>query len=106
MLLRFITEGFCKMFKFDKDTMPYHITNLVFYLFTLAVLGFIYYYAFLPPILEVTTADFFANFGVGEAVGVFFFLIVILIPLMVLYGAIYHLYRIITFNRRRDTAAG
>ncbi len=92
------------MFKFDRDTMPYHISNLVFYLFTLAVLGLIYYYAFLPPILEVTTADFFANFGIGEAVGVFFFLIVIIIPLMVLFGAVYHLYKIITFNKNRNTA--
>lgn len=93
------------MFKFDKDTIPYHISNLVFYVFTLAVLGFIYYYAFLPPILEVTGEEFFANFGLGEAVGILFFLIVIIIPLMVLFGAIYHSYKIITFNKSRKTAA-
>ncbi|MCD2138954.1 hypothetical protein [Salinicoccus halitifaciens] len=93
------------MFKFDKGTVPYHISNLVFYVFTLAVLGLIYYYAFLPPILEVTTAEFFANFGIGEAVGAFFFLIVILIPLLVLFGAVYHLYKLITHGRDRKTAA-
>lgn len=93
------------MFKFDKDTIPYHISNLIFYLFSLAFLGFLFYFAFLPPLVEVTTAEMFANFGFGEAVGVLFFLIVVIIPLLVLYGAIYHLYKLITYNKSSKTAS-
>lgn len=91
------------MFKFDRDTIPYHISNMVFYVLTLVFLGFLFYFAFLPPILEVTTAELFANFGIGEAVGLLFFLIVVLIPLLVLYGAIYHLYKLVTYNKHSTT---
>lgn len=90
------------MFKFDRDTIPYHISNLIFYLFSLVVLGFLFYFAFLPPLLDAT--NLFANFGIGEAIGMFFFLIVVIIPLLVLYGAAYHLYKLITFNKNNKTA--
>lgn len=93
------------MFKFDRDTIPYHISNLIFYLFSLAFLGFLFYFAFLPPLVEVTTGEMFANFGLGEAVGVLFFLVVVSIPLLVLYGAVYHLYKLITYNKSSKTAA-
>lgn len=83
------------MFKFDKNTVPYHISNMVFYLFTLAVVGLIYFYAFLPPILEVTTSEFFASFGVGEFIGTLFFLILIIVPILLIIGAVYHLIKII-----------
>ena len=93
------------MFKFDRDTIPYHISNLIFYLFSLAFLGFLFYFAFLPPLVEVTTGEMFANFGLGEAGGVLFFLVVVSIPLLVLYGAVYHLYKLITYNKSSKTAA-
>lgn len=83
------------MFKFDKNTVPYHISNMVFYLVTLAVVGLIYFYAFLPPILEVTTSEFFASFGVGEFIGTLFFLILIIVPTLLIIGAVYHLIKII-----------
>lgn len=83
------------MFKFDKNTVPYHITNMVFYLVTLAVVGLIYYFAFLPPIFEVATEEFFANFGIGEFVGVLFFLILIIVPVLLIIGAVYHLIKIV-----------
>lgn len=83
------------MFKFDKNTVPYHISNMVFYLVTLAVVGLIYFYAFLPPILEVTTSEFFASFGVGEFIGTLFFLILIIVPILLIIGAVYHLIKII-----------
>lgn len=83
------------MFKFDKNTVPYHISNMVFYLVTLAVVGLIYFYAFLPPILEVTTSEFFASFGVGEFIGMLFFLILIIVPILLIIGAVYHLIKII-----------
>lgn len=83
------------MFKFDKNTVPYHISNMVFYLFTLAVVGLIYFYAFLPPILEVTTSEFFASFGVDEFIGTLFFLILIIVPILLIFGAVYHLIKII-----------
>lgn len=92
------------MFKFDRDTIPYHISNLIFYLFSLVFLGFLFYFAFLPPLVEVTTGEMFANFGFGEAVGVLFFLVVVSIPLLVLYGAVYHLYKLITHNKSSKTA--
>lgn len=93
------------MFKFDKNTVPYHISNMVFYLFTLAFLGLLYYFAFLPPLVEGNTGGMFANLGFGEIVGIFFFLIVIIIPLLVLYGAVYHAYKLITYNKGSKTAA-
>ena len=83
------------MFKFDRNTVPYHITNMVFYLVTLAVVGLIYYFAFLPPIFEVATEEFFANFGIGEFVGVLFFLILIIVPVLLIIGAVYHLIKIV-----------
>lgn len=83
------------MFKFDRNTVPYHISNMVFYLVTLAVVGLIYFYAFLPPILEVTTSEFFASFGVGEFIGTLFFLILIIVPILLIIGAVYHLIKII-----------
>lgn len=83
------------MFKFDRNTVPYHISNLVFYLVTLAAILAVYYFAFLPPLLEVTTADFFATFGLAEFVGSLFFLILILIPLALLAGAAFHLIRLV-----------
>lgn len=83
------------MFKFDKNTVPYHISNMVFYLVTFAVVGLIYFYAFLPPILEVTTSEFFASFGVGEFIGTLFFLILIIVPILLIIGAVYHLIKII-----------
>lgn len=90
------------MFKYDKNTIPYHISNFVFYLFTIMVIALIFYYAFIPPLVDVTTADFFASLGVREIGGIFFFLIVLLVPLSVIYGAVYHLYKLITFNRQSD----
>src|SRR5699024_6561886 len=107
------------MFKFDKDTIPYHISNLVFYLFllvffcflyffylfALVFLGFLYCFVFLPPMVEGKTGGMFANLGFGEIVGIFFFLVVISIPLLVLYGAVYHVYKLITYNKSSKTAA-
>ena len=83
------------MFKFDRNTVPYHITNMVFYLVTLAVVGLIYYFAFLPPIFEVATDEFFATFGIGEFVGALFFLILIIVPILLIIGAVYHLIKIV-----------
>ncbi len=83
------------MFKFDKNTVPYHISNMIFYVVTLAVVGLIYYFAFLPPLLEVTTDDFFANFGLGELIGLLFFLILIIVPILLIVGAVYHLIKIV-----------
>lgn len=83
------------MFKFDKNTVPFHVTNLVFYVVTLIAIGLIYYFAFLPPLLEVTTADFFANFGMREIGGSFFFLILLIVPILLILGAAYHLFRLI-----------
>ena len=93
------------MFKFDRDTIPYHISNMVFYLFTLAFLGFLFYFAFLPPLVEGNTGEMFANIGFGEIVGILFFLVVVSIPLLVLYGAVYHAYKLITYNKSSKTAA-
>ncbi|MGO1922291.1 MAG: hypothetical protein ACTH14_00525 [Jeotgalicoccus sp.] len=83
------------MFKFDKNTVPYHISNMIFYVVTLAVVGLIYYFAFLPPLLEVTTDDFFASFGLGEFIGLLFFLILIIVPILLIVGAVYHLIKIV-----------
>ncbi|MCG1010262.1 hypothetical protein J4760_09530 [Salinicoccus sp. ID82-1] len=93
------------MLKFDKNTIPYHITNLVFYIFTLVVIGLIYVYAFYPPLSDIATQDFFASFGLRESGGLLFFLLLIITPLLVLYGAIYHLFRIITFNKTNRTVS-
>ncbi|MFC3420363.1 hypothetical protein ACFOLA_13370 [Salinicoccus hispanicus] len=93
------------MLKFDKNTMPYHITNLIFYIFTLAVIGLIYVYVFYPPLSDIATQDFFASFGLREFGGLLFFLLLIITPLLVLYGAIYHLFRIVTFNRTDRTVS-
>lgn len=87
------------MFKFDKNTVPYHISNLVFYLVTLAVVALVYYFAFLPPLLEVTTADFFANFGIGEFIGSLFFLVLIIMPVALIAGAVYHLIKLVKNDR-------
>lgn len=92
------------MFKFDKYTRPYHISNMIFYILTLVVIGLIYVYAFYPPIAEVTSGDFFATFGLREFGGTLFFLLLILVPLMVLFGAVYHLYKTVTFGQQRETA--
>lgn len=83
------------MFKFDKNTVPYHISNMVFYLVTLVVIGLIYFYAFLPPLLEVTTSEFFSSFGFGEFIGSMFFLILIIVPILLIIGMIYHLIKIV-----------
>ena len=83
------------MFKFDKNTVPYHISNLVFYLVTLAVVGLIYYFAFLPPLLEVTTNECFSSFGFGEFIGSLFFLVLIIVPILLIVGAVFHLIRLI-----------
>ena len=93
------------MFKFDKYTLPYHITNMIFYVFTLAVLGLIYVYVFYPPLSDVATQEFFANFGLREIGGLIFFLLLIITPLLVLFGAVHHFYRIITYKQSRRTAA-
>jgi fumarate reductase subunit D len=87
------------MFKFDKNTVPYHISNMIFYVVTLAVVGLIYYFAFLPPLLEVTTDDFFATFGVGEFVGALFFLILIVVPILLIIGIVYHLMKLVKPNK-------
>lgn len=89
------------MFKFDKFTAPYYISNAVFYIFTLAVLALIYYYIFWPPISELTTTDFFANFGMREFGGSLFFAVLIIVPLLVLFGAIYHLYKLATIKKQQ-----
>lgn len=83
------------MFKFDKNTVPYHISNLVFYVLTLVAVGLIYYFAFLPPLLEVTSDEFFANFGLRQAGGTAFFLVLIIVPILLLFGIVYHLFRLI-----------
>ncbi|TVT26684.1 hypothetical protein FO441_11795 [Salinicoccus cyprini] len=93
------------MLKFDKNTIPYHITNLVFYIFTLVVIGLIYVYVFYPPLSDIATQDFFASFGLRESGGLLFFLLLLITPLLVLYGAIYHLFRIITFNKTNRTVS-
>ncbi|CAM2980671.1 hypothetical protein [Salinicoccus roseus] len=93
------------MFKFDKYTLPYHITNMIFYAFTLAVIGFIYVYIFYPPLSDVATQEFFATFGLREFGGLFFFLLLIITPLLVLFGAVHHFYRIITYRKSSRTAA-
>ncbi|WP_035807308.1 hypothetical protein [Jeotgalicoccus saudimassiliensis] len=82
------------MFKFDKNTVPYHILNMIFYVVTLAVVGLIYYFAFLPPLLEVTTDEFFANFGFGEFIGALFFLILIIVPFLLAAGIVYHVIKL------------
>ncbi|CAD2070520.1 hypothetical protein [Phocicoccus pinnipedialis] len=78
------------MFKFDRDTKPYHLTNLVFYLFTLVVLCAIYYFGFLPPLLDAVDEGFFTNFGLRELGGSLFFLILVIVPLALIAGIIYH----------------
>lgn len=83
------------MFKFDKNTVPYHVTNMIFYVLTLVIVGLIYYFAFLPPLLEVTTGEFFANFGMRQVGGSVFFLILIIVPFVLVAAAGYHLYRLI-----------
>ncbi|CAM4315093.1 hypothetical protein [Jeotgalicoccus halotolerans] len=83
------------MFKFDKNTVPYHISNMIFYVVTLAVVGLIYYFAFLPPLLEVTTSEFFSSFGFDEFIGSLFFLILIIVPFLLIAGAVYHLIKLI-----------
>ncbi|MFB9859524.1 hypothetical protein ACFPFV_03725 [Salinicoccus siamensis] len=93
------------MFKFDKYTMPYHITNMIFYILTLAVITLIYIFVFYPPLEDVATQEFFSNFGLREFGGTLFFLLLIITPLLVLYGAIYHLYKIITFNKSNKTVS-
>lgn len=98
---KYLTEGKLHMFKFDKFTAPYYISNAVFYIFTLAVLAFIYYYIFWPPISELTTEDFFANFGLREFGGSLFFLVMIIVPLLVLFGAVYHLYKLATVKKQK-----
>ncbi|KKK34554.1 MULTISPECIES: hypothetical protein [Salinicoccus] len=92
------------MFKFDKYTRAYHISNMIFYLFTLVVIGLIYVYGFYPPIAEVTSGDFFATFGLREFGGSLFFLVLIIVPLMVLFGAAYHLYKAAAFGKHPETA--
>lgn len=92
------------MFKFDKYTRAYHISNMVFYLFTLVVIALIYVYAFYPPIAEVASGDFFATFGLREFGGILFFLLLIIVPLLVLFGAVYHLYKTMTFGKQAQTA--
>lgn len=92
------------MFKFDKYTRAYHISNMIFYLFTLVVIGLIYVYGFYPPIAEVTSGDFFSSVGLRKLGGMLFFLVLIIVPLMVVYGAVYHLYKAITFGRGTETA--
>ncbi|WP_411843426.1 hypothetical protein [Salinicoccus sp. HZC-1] len=92
------------MFKFDKYTRPYHVSNMIFYVLTLAVIGLIYIYGFYPPIAEVTSGDFFATFGLRKFGGSLFFLVLIIVPLVVLFGAIYHLYKLVTFGKQRETA--
>lgn len=79
------------MFKYDKDTKPYHLTNLVFYIFTLVVVAAIYYFGFLPPLLDATSGEFFSNFGIREIGGSIFFLILILVPLALVFGIFYHI---------------
>ncbi len=79
------------MFKFDRDTKPYHLTNLVFYLFTLVVIGAIYYFGFLPPLLDAVDEGFFTNFGLRELGGTLFFLILVIVPLALIFGIIHHL---------------
>ena len=96
---KYLSEGKLHMFKFDKFTRPYYISNAVFYIFTTAVLALIYYYIFWPPISEVTTEDFFANFGLREFGGTLFFLVLIIVPLLVIFGAVYHLYKAITVKK-------
>ncbi|GAB3066399.1 hypothetical protein ACFOU0_13060 [Salinicoccus sesuvii] len=93
------------MLKFDKNTIPYHITNLIFYIFTLAVIALIYVYVFYPPLADVATQEFFEGFGLREFGGLLFFLLLIITPLLVLYGAIYHLFRLINFNRTEGTTS-
>lgn len=83
------------MLRFDRNTVPYHITNLVFYLVTLVVVALVYYYAFLPPLLEVTTANFFATFGIGEFIGTLFFFVLIIVPFAIVGGAVYHLIKLV-----------
>jgi uncharacterized BrkB/YihY/UPF0761 family membrane protein len=90
------------MFKFDKNTIPYHISNFVFYVFTAIVIALIFIYGFLPPILEVATPETFANLGLREFGGLLFFVITAVVPLMVVYGAVFHLYKIITFNKQKQ----
>ncbi|HIW13275.1 MAG TPA: hypothetical protein H9891_09015 [Candidatus Salinicoccus stercoripullorum] len=92
------------MFKFDKYTRAYHISNMIFYLFTLVVIALIYVYGFYPPIAEVTSGDFFATYGLREFGGTLFFLILIIVPLMVMFGAAYHLYKAATFGKQPKTA--
>ncbi len=94
-------EGKLHMFKFDKFTAPYYISNAVFYIFTLAVLAFIYYYIFWPPISELSTEDFFENFGLRELGGTLFFSVIIIVPFLVLYGAVYHLYKLATVKKQK-----
>lgn len=93
------------MLKFDKNTIPYHITNLIFYIFTLAVIALIYVYAFYPPLSDIATQEFFAGFGFREFGGLLFFLLLIITPLLVLYGAVYHLFRIISYNKTNNAAS-
>lgn len=92
------------MFKFDKNTLPYHISSFIFYVLTTTVIAFIFVYGFMPPILEVATAEMFANIGIRELGGLLFFVITAAVPLLVIYGAIYHLYKIITFNKEKEVA--
>ena len=87
------------MFKFDKNTVPYHISNMIFYVVTLAVVGLIYYFAFLPPLLEVTTSEFFSAFGFGEFIGSLFFLILIIVPILLVIGIVFHLLKLIKPNK-------
>ena len=49
--------------------------------------------------------EFFATFGLREFGGLFFFLLLIITPLLVLYGAVHHLYKIVTYNRSGRTAS-
>ncbi|WP_020006981.1 hypothetical protein [Salinicoccus albus] len=92
------------MFKFDKYTRPYHISNFIFYTFMLAVIALIYVYVFYPPIAEVTTSEFFASFGLRQFGGSLFFVILAVVPLMVLFGAVFHLYKLVTFKKHSATA--
>ena len=78
------------MFKYDKDTKPYYIKNFIFYIFTFVVVAAIYYFAFLPPLLDATSGEFFSEFGLRQFVGSLFFLILIFIPFGLIYGAFYH----------------
>lgn len=98
---KYLSEGKLHMFKFDKFTTPYYISNALFYIFTLAVLAVIYVYIFWPPISEVTTDDFLANFGMREFAGTLFFLVLIIVPLLVLYGAVYHLFKALTNKNKK-----